>query len=209
MRIFLTRHGEMETYDNGKPLQSHGISTVGEVQSILFGEHLAAYDKPTIVCGPSARHVETADCVSNVLAPMNGNDIEITVIEGFDDARWGKAALQSAGERELTQQEWAEALVTDDLPVEEPFPEVRERILASWEQLLNTKSGTVVVVTSFIVVAVILAELLSLSLDPPRFYVHNTGLSEILLKEDTQVVVQMNSTGHLSTGLLTTSWDDY
>lgn len=210
MRVLLTRHGEMDIYDPAKSLQAHGISTLGEVQAILLGERLADLaDDLAIVSGPSDRHVETADRISNTIESIRGDAVEVTVDDGLDDARWGRDALENAGQRSLSQRGWAEALVEDDLPVDEPFPEVRDRILDAWQRLSGEDGESVLVVTSFIAVSVILAEILSLSLNPPQFHVNNASLTEILLTEDTRIVCQMNSTGHLSSGLETTNWSGY
>lgn len=210
MHVFLTRHGEMETYDPERSLQSHGISPLGEVQSVLLAERLARLDDDFIILsGPSKRHVETTELVSTTLEFVRGGDVEVTVVDAFDDAQWGTEALRNAGARSLTQREWAEALAGDELLVDEPFSDVRARIVEAWRELGDGADGSVVVVTSFIVVAVILAEVLDLSLNPPQFHVNNAGLTEVLLTGDKEIILQMNSTGHLPGDLLTTSWSDY
>lgn len=210
MRVLLTRHGEMETYDPDRPLQAHGISDCGEVQSVLLGERLAgSVEDVTVLSGPSDRHVETADCIANAVESIRGDSVAVTVDDRLDDARWGKDALESAGQRSLDQLEWAEALLEGDLPVDESFPEVRRRVLDAWRGLDGEPGESVVVVTSFIVVAVILAEILSTPLDPPQFRVNNAALTEILRTGEMRVVHQLNSTAHLPGRLETTAWSDY
>lgn len=210
MQLFLTRHGEMETYDPEKSLRNHGISSLGVVQSIFLGEQLAKrVDEPTLYTGPSERHLETANLVSDTFESLGGGHVDKIVVEEFDDARWGSEAILSAGERSLNQREWIDALVKGELPIDEPFPEVRERVLGGLSEIREGKTGPVVVVTSLVVVLIIASEVLDVMLEPPQIHADNACITELNLMDKKDIVVQLNSTGHLPGGSVTDSWSEY
>lgn len=210
MKVFLARHGEMETYDSGKPLQEHGISPAGEVQSVLLGERLSQLETDVrIYAGPSKRHVQTADRVSNTLESIRGQQVHVEIVEELDDARWGQKALAQAEERALNQREWMQAIVGDELPVDESYPDVRKRVLNTWRELSQRRGETPLLITSVIVVLVIVADALDTPVDPPWFLVNNAAITELHRADGQSVLAQVNSTGHLPGRLTTTSWKDY
>lgn len=203
LTVHLIRHGQSQFNAMGR-VQGHTNSPLtpqGHAQAKAAGEALKGREISALYTSDLLRAWETAEEIGSVLgmAPQP--------VEGLREVslgEWeGKEIEEIRANDPRTLELWYSAPMEANIPGAEPLDAFRERVLASFEEILSHHAqGEIVIVSHGGVLSVIIAHILEMSLNSLwRFRLDNASISRLLFGLLVPKVTLLNSTAHLD-GLL-------
>ncbi len=203
LTVHLIRHGQSQFNAMGK-VQGHTNSPLtlqGHSQARAVGEALKGREISALYTSDLLRARQTAEEIGAILgmAPQP--------VEGLREVSLGEWEGKEIEEIRVndprTLELWYSAPMEAKIPGAEPLGAFRERVLATFEEIVGSHPyGEIVIVSHGGVLSVIIAHILEMSLNSLwRFRLDNASISRLLFGLMVPKVTLLNSTAHLD-GLL-------
>ncbi|HJX69750.1 MAG TPA: histidine phosphatase family protein [Dehalococcoidia bacterium] len=197
--VLLVRHGQTLSNIAGRYMgwSDEGLSEEGMWQAKQLSRRLASWSIAFAYSSPLKRAYQTAGIIA---AP---HSLSVSPLEGLGEIRIGDWEGKSGAEIEVKfphiWQVWRRDPSAVQMPGGENMAQVRERAIASFENILETNQGRqVLVVTHEVIVKLLVAHCLNVSTSIYRqFEVANASLTIIQLIDGRQRLRLLNDTGHL------------
>ncbi len=200
MRIFVIRHGETESNQQGL-IQGNidsRLTPLGVRQSQLIAEELKGADIDFIFSSPASRARQTAQPLA---IPRS---LPIAIVPGLREREYGIYEGKTLQEIKSTHPELfatgSEKIDLDAKPKDgESLREVAGRVVPFVDRLkAHLKNQTVAIVAHGIVNKIIIGELIDCSLENIGAYRQsNACINEILFKKGKGKLIRLDYTGHL------------
>ena len=197
-RLVLVRHGETLHNVDGiaQGWSDSELSDRGRVQVAAVGERLAGFGATSLYCSSLPRAITTADAIARALG------LEPRIVEGLKEmncGEWeGRAFLDVRKEQADFYRRWISD-PTLACPGGESYADVRERLLASFEQIVREGGERPVIVSHGTAIRIAATALLDLSLESARqFAQDNAAINMFERRSNRYILLRWNDTSHVN-----------
>jgi broad specificity phosphatase PhoE len=166
------------------------------VQVAAVGERLAGFGATSLYCSSLPRAITTADAIARALG------LEPRIVEGLKEmncGEWeGRAFLDVRKEQADFYRRWISD-PTLACPGGESYADVRERLLASFEQIVREGGERPVIVSHGTAIRIAATALLDLSLESARqFAQDNAAINMFERRSNRYILLRWNDTSHVN-----------
>jgi len=211
MRLFLTRHGEMESMTKSRAVPNHGITQRGRLQSTLVAKSVVdnTIYIDQLYTGPAARHHETAEQIARTVESLTGDSPDIDERPDLADVRWGEEAVEAFLARGAPSPPWViREWMAGNMTIQEDIDQVQHRVLNVLDDIVDRQGpdDTVLVTTSAVNIYLVVLDLLGIPPGEVVLNVNNASLFELQYQDDDVALLQVNARTHLPDRLITDAW---
>ncbi len=197
--LFIVRHGETEWNKNRKyqGQEDVDLNKTGKIQAGLSAQALDDVDIDAVCSSDLSRALDTA----RQIADLHQLDVrQFSNLREIDFGNWEGKTYEKIIEQEKERfQEWLNNPGKTSPPAGENMDEFQQRVCKAFEKILNISGQKIAVVAHGGTIRVYIQHVLGIPLhNYARLHFDNAGISKIKFFQESPVVTQVNSIGHLN-----------
>ena len=200
--LFIVRHGETEWNKNRKYQGQKDVklNETGKKQVRLSAEELAEFDLEAVCSSNLSRARDTAE---EIAASHQLQVRQFAGLREIDFGDWeGKSYEEIIEQQKERFHDWLQNPGRTSPPGGEDMQEFQQRVCRAFEQILEFSADKIAVAAHGGSIRVYMLKVLGMPLENyTRLHFDNGGISRIKYFQDSPVVTQVNTVGHLDGSL--------